>query len=394
MELVKEVQKLQGEMVENRRFLHANPETGFALSKTTAFVMDKLKEMGYAPKTCGKSVVATIEKKGKALLLRADMDALPFKEQTGLPFASKNGNMHACGHDMHTAMLLGVAKILKNHEKQLQGSIKFLFQPAEEILEGAKDALQAGVLENPTVGGAMMVHVMTALPMQSGKIVVANSGVSAPACDYFQIQVKGKSCHGSAPQNGVDALLVSAHILVALQELSAREIPAQAPTVLTIGRMQAGKAGNIIADSAILEGTFRAFDEEIRAQIKTRMSVIVQSIAKAFRARAKLSFTSGCPALSNDEKMCAFAEKEIKNQLGEELVINSSQFGASAKGMGGSEDFAYIAREVPSVMLALCAGETEKGFNEPLHHPKVRFDENALVNGVVALSACALAWRG
>ena len=120
----------------------------------------------------------------------------------------------------------------------------------------------------------------------------------------------------------------------------------------------------------------------------------VQSIAKAFRARARLSFTSGCPALSNDEKMCAFAEKEIKNQLGEELVISSSQFGESAKRMGGSEDFAYIAREVPSVMLALCAGETEKGFSEPLHHPKVRFDETALVNGVVALSGCAFSWRG
>lgn len=395
MDVLKEAKEIQDEVIEYRRYLHANAETGFALEKTTAFVKEKLNEMGYDVKDYGKGGIATNIGKGKkALMLRADMDALPIREQTGLAFASKNGNMHACGHDIHTAILLGVAKLLKRHENQLKGRVKLYFQPAEERLEGAKTGVKAGVLKDPLVGGAVMLHVMTALPMQSGKIVVASQGVSAPACDYFQIKVQGKSCHGSAPQNGVDALLASAHILVSMQELSAREIPALSPAVLTIGSMHAGKAGNVIADESVLEGTLRAFDETLRAEIKTRLNAIVKGVAKSFRAQASLVFTSGCPALFNDEKTVRFAEKELAETLGKDRVLSARDFGASAKKMGGSEDFAYIAKEVPSVMLALSAGEQGKGYSEPLHHPNTKFDESIFYVGVASFLTLALAWRG
>ena len=386
---------MQAEMVENRRWLHAHAETGFELPQTVGFIKKKLTETGCVPLDCGRAGVVTVIGKGdRAFLLRADTDALPIAEKSGLSFACKTGNMHACGHDMHTAILLGAAKLLKARERELRGAVKLLFQPAEERLEGAKDTIEAGVLQEPEVGAAMMLHVMTDTPMESGRIVVSSAGVSAPAADYFQIRVRGKSCHGSAPQNGVDALLIAAHILVALQELSAREIPASSPVVLTVGSLYAGTGGNIIADTALAEGTLRAFDEELRAKIKARMGELVRGVARALQGRARLRFTSGCPALLNDEHVCAFAERELKELFGEKEIFSSEQFSGRARGMGGSEDFAYISREVPSVMIALCAGERGKGYRYPLHHPKVKFDESALYIGAAALARCALAWKG
>ena len=392
MELIKKAQELQQELIGWRRYLHEHAETGFALEKTTAFIESELEKMGYTPQKCGRAgliAMAGARKSGRVFLLRADMDGLPIREKTGESFASKNGNMHACGHDLHAAMLLGAAKLLKERENALAGEVRLLFQPAEEILEGAKDAIEAGALER--VSGAMMMHVMTNVDLPAGTIVVSSAGVGAPAADFFAIKVQGKSCHGSAPWNGVDALTAAAHILIALQEISARELTPAMPAVLTIGSMNGGEAGNVIADLAEMKGTLRAFDEETREMVKRRLGEIAKNVAKAFRARAKVVFTSGCPTLLNDETLSAFAEREAKALLGEASVFTSKTIDEDArKKSGGSEDFAYISQKVPSVMAAIAAGETGKGYDYPLHHPKVKFDENALYMGAALYAHIAM----
>lgn len=397
-EMMAFAQSLQTAAVEHRRFLHQNAEIGFVLPKTKAFVWEKLTEMGYAPQDCGKAgVIACVgrERKGKkAFLLRADMDGLPIKEQTALPFACRSGNMHACGHDMHTSMLLCAAAVLKRFEKDLKGEVKLLFQPAEEILQGAKDVIDAGVLQSPDVGGALMMHVMTGVPMKTGCVVLPTAGIGAPSADHFTIVVRGKSCHGSAPQNGVDASVIAAHILLATQTIVAREISAMNPAVLTVGKILSGDAGNVISDRTELAGTIRAFDENARDFIKKRLTEVASGIARAFRGKAKTVFTSGCPSLVNDGEICRIASGALKEILDEKSVILSSDLagGGVEKRSGGSEDFAYISRKVPSLMLAIGAGDSEKGFSYPLHHPKTTFDENVLCLGGGAMAYVAARW--
>ncbi len=390
--ILSEAKAMQGELVCFRRYLHENAEVGFALTKTVAFVKSELEKIGCEPKSCGRSgVVATIGKGSPVFLLRADMDGLPIQERSGLRYACANGNMHACGHDLHTAALLGAAKILKKREGRIKGSIRLVFQPAEEILEGAKDVINSGVLEGVNAG--MMLHVTTGAELPTGVVVVAPKGVSAPAADYFKIETVGKGCHGSAPWNGVDALTVAARILLALQELSAREIPIATPAVLTVGTLKAEGTGNAISDRAALEGTLRAFDEGIRERVKRRMEDISKNVAKAFRAKASVSYGGGCPTLVNDGELCAFAERTAKGLLGASSVLTAEDLGKSVRvSSGGSEDFAYFSHEIPTVMLALGAGEKGKGYEYPLHHPKVKFDENALCIGAALYARIALEW--
>ncbi len=392
--MLQEGKQLQEKYTEIRRKLHQNAETGFDLPITRRIIVDTLISLGYAPKEVCGGVIATLgeKKKGKAVLLRADIDGLPVKEKTGKTYACKRGNMHACGHDMHATMLLMAAELLKAREKDLTAPVVLLFQPAEETLEGAKEVIKSGVLEAYNVGRAMMIHVLTATPLPTGSIVVTSEGISAPAADYFTIEVKGKACHGSAPQNGIDALTIAARILLGLETLSARELPTVEPFVLTVGKMQAGVAGNALPDKAAMQGTIRAFDEEVRAFAKKRLVEIAQGTAKTYRGSAKVAFTSGCPALKNDGGMSALIGEALKNAMGMDKVFYSKNLdGGVKKGLGGSEDFAYIAQEVPSVMLALSAGNVDKGYAYPLHHPKADFDESVLFVGGVAYALAALA---
>lgn len=379
--ILDEAKKLQNELVGHRRYLHEHAEVGFDLPKTYDYIKSTLQSYGYTPKKCGKAgLIATVGRKsGKTILLRADIDGLPITEKTGLAYGCKNGCMHACGHDLHATMLLGAAKLLKAHEKELKGKIKLLFQPAEELLEGAKDVLEGGLLDEPKPDVAVMLHVLTGVPIPTGTAVVASGGVSAPAADFFYIKVQGKGCHGAAPWNGVDALTVSSHILLGLQEISARELPAATPAILTVGTVQSEGADNAIADSAILKGTLRSFDEKVRKMVKKRMEQISKNIAKAFRATAETTYNGGCPTLINDEKVSFFVEEILKKTLGVERVFSSNDLGGDVRAnSGGSEDFAYISHKIPSVMVALGAGQQDKGYPYPLHHPKAAFDEGVL----------------
>ena len=392
-QILQEAAALQEEIKSHRLWLHTHAETGFDLTETKPYVKSTLTEMGYTVQECGKAgLVTTVGKPGgKVLLLRADMDALPIAEEADVDFACKNGRMHACGHDMHTAMLLGAAKILKAHESELDGMVKLMFQPAEEIFEGSKDMIASGVLENPRPDAALMIHVAAGMPLPAGTVVVSAPGVSAPAADYFTIRVHGKGCHGSAPQNGIDPLTAAAHILIALQEIHARELSASDEAVLTIGTFHAGEAGNVIPDTATMGGTIRTYDEKTRAYLKERMTAIAQSIAEAFRASAEVSFGSGCPTLVNDKDLSEKVTGYLKGLLGASHAFTTAELngGKPARG-GGSEDFAYVSHEVPSLMLALAAGEPSKGYVYPQHHPKVKFDESVLSTGAAVFVDCAL----
>lgn len=386
-ELLKEAKKIQAELVEYRRYLHQNAECGFALNKTMPYIKEQLKGMGYTPKRCGKAgLVAEVGKGKKRVLLRADTDGLPIWEESGLSYACTNGNMHACGHDLHAAMLLGAAKLLKVNENALKGCVRLLFQPAEELLEGAKNCIEAGVLEG--VDCAVMIHVLTALEVPMAEVIVSSEGVSAPAADYFSIEIKGQGCHGSSPWQGVDPLIVAAHTLLGLQNLSARELSPMQTAVLTVGSMKTGETGNALSNSATLHGTLRAFDEDVRRFVKKRMEEIAKSTAKAFRAKARVQYGGGCPTLVNDGRLSRLAYETVKELLGKG-VFTSSELGNARQNVGGSEDFAYISHAVPSVMLAVAAGKKGEGFDYPLHHPKAQFDENSLSIGAAVYAKVA-----
>ena len=398
--ILREAEAIRHHISDQRRQLHQHAETGFDLTETLAFVKRELTDMGLHPVDCGRAgVVALVggKKPGKVFLLRADMDALPIREEADVPFASQNGNMHACGHDMHTSMLLGAARLLKDHEDEIQGTVKLMFQPAEEIFEGSRDMIGAGLLEDPKVDAALMIHVMAGMPFPAGTVIVSAPGVSAPAADYFEIKVQGKGCHGSMPNTGIDPLTAAAHILIALQEIHARELAMDDRAVLTIGTMQAGTAANVIPDTVVMGGSLRTFDEETRALIKNRMTEIAEGTAKAFRAEASVTFGSGCPTLVNDKDLSRCCETYVKELLGPGKAFSVAELNAMSGGgksskSAGSEDFAYVSQQVPSIMLALASGQPEKGYGYPQHHPMVKFDESVLPGGSAVYAYTALRW--
>lgn len=399
-QLQKEAAQIQEKLVSTRRFLHTHPETGFDLKETLAFVKNELETMGYKPIACGKAGLIALaggKKEGKVFLIRGDMDALPIKEEADVKFPSTNGYMHACGHDMHTTMLLGAAQLLKKHEDEIEGTIKLMFQPAEEIFEGSQDMIEAGVLKNPKVDAALMIHVMAGMPFPAGTVVVSAPGVSAPAADYFEIKVQGKGCHGSMPNTGIDPLNAAAHILIALQEVHARELAMNDQAVLTIGTMHAGTAANVIPDTVVMGGSLRTFDEETRVFLKKRLTEIAEGIAISFRAKAEVTFGSGCPTLVNDKELSFCTERYEKELLGTKQAFSVAELNAlstndKSSKTAGSEDFAYVSQEVPSVMLALAAGQPEKGYIYPQHHPMVKFDESVLAGGSAVYAYTAMRW--
>ena len=397
--LLSEAEKISEIIIKERRTLHQIPGVEFDIGDTLAFVKKELEDMGYGPKPCGRAGLVALaggKRPGKVFLLRADMDGLPIREEADLDFASKNGRMHACGHDMHTAMLLGAARLLKEHEEEIEGTIKLMFQPAEEVFEGSRDMIESGLLENPRVDAALMIHVMANMPFPAGTVVVSAPGVSAPAADYFDIKVQGKGCHGSMPNTGVDPLTAAAHILISLQEIHARELAMGEKAVLTFGTMNAGTASNVIPDTVTMGGTLRTFDEESRSMIKTRMSEIARGVAHAFRAEAEVIFGSGCPTLVNDRDMSLCCERYVKELLGPGKAFSVTELnamgGGSSSKTAGSEDFAYVSQQVPSVMLALASGQPDKGYCYPQHHPMVKFDESALPGGSAVYAYTALRW--
>ncbi|MTI67381.1 MAG: amidohydrolase [Firmicutes bacterium] len=394
--LLNEAREIQSTIVEHRRYFHKNPETSMDLPITTEYVIKKLKEMGYEPKEICKSGVVAIaggKKPGKTFMLRADMDALPIVEENNFEFKSKNNNMHACGHDMHTAMLLGAAQLLKDYEYEIEGQVKLMFQPAEEPLIGAKNMIEAGLLENPTVDAAMMIHVTTGTPLQSGKALVLPSGIVTSNSDWFEINVQGKGGHGAMPHDTIDPINVLAHIHTALQAVNSREIAPMEDMVLTVGEIHSGTSSNIIPDTGYLRGTIRSFGKENREFIKKRLEEISTGIASTFRATANVKFSNGCPSVRNNEELVKQFTTYASELLGEEGVFDGATFADGLfEKISGSEDFGFVSELVPSIMVVLGAGSISDEYKYPPHHPKAIFDENALYFGTSLYANTAIEW--
>lgn len=382
---LKRAHALHDELVANRRHLHEHAEVGDELPMTTRYVAERLKEMGHEPVEIAKNALKAVvggKKSGKAFLLRGDMDALPLQEESGLPFACKTGAAHACGHDLHTAMLLGAARMLKERENELHGTVTLMFQPAEEIFIGAKSMIDNGILKNPDVDAAFCIHVAADKPVG---YLGYNKGYMMASTDAFQIDVHGKGCHGAMPHTGVDPINAAAHIHIALQEILSREISAAESAVITVGQFNAGTAMNIIPNLATMRGTIRAYSAATRELAIRRLKEIATGVAGTFNARADVEFAMGIPSVHCDKDMVEFmmAMLEGAGVEGFTLAERSSM---------GSEDFAFVAEAVPSAFLALGGALADESKRYAAHNPRIVFDEDCLPIGAAAYAAFAETW--
>lgn len=380
-----EAEKIKAEIIENRRTVHGFAETAFDLPQTVAFVEEKLRGLGLSPKRVGKAGISCLIGKsgGKTVLLRADMDALPMQEQTGLPFAAQNGNCHSCGHDCHTAMLLGAAQLLKEHEAELAGQVKLMFQPAEEKLAGAQDMIDNGILENPAVDAAIGLHVLVG----AGSLSEPGTLSYKPGCasfsgDAIRITIRGKDAHGSTPQLGVDAINIAAHIILALQAIPAREISCNDRDVVLVGMVQGGTSCNTNAGECVLEASVRSDSREGRAFLKQRVKEISEATAAVFRGRAEVEFVYGMPSLYNDEKLCGLVDGFCREVAGAEHVRINPE-------LSGTEDFTMVADRVPAVFLNIGAGSEAGGHVCGMHNPGMTVEEDVLPLGTAVYAHCA-----
>ncbi|MDD7363052.1 MAG: M20 family metallopeptidase [Peptoniphilus sp.] len=367
-------------LIKFRRDLHQIPEIGFDLPKTVKYVCDVLEENGipYKKIVNGSAVVALIEgeKSGKTLGLRADMDALPVKEETDLEFKSINGNMHACGHDCHTAILLTTGIILNNHRDELKGNVKLLFQPSEEKDGGAKPMIDEGCLKNPEVDYVLGQHVgVLSQEIEIGQMGFVGGPMMA-SLDEFTVDFVGQGGHGAYPHDTIDPVPMAASAILALQAFMARKVNALDSAVFTIGQVHGGTQYNIIPDSVSINGTVRCLSEEVRQQIADGCKKICTHTAESYDGKAEINYNFGYPALINDEELADKVFNGSKELFGEKNVKKLS------KPSMGSEDFAYFAQEVPAVFTFLNTSKECDGVIYPNHNPKFLVDEDILIKGV------------
>lgn len=374
-------------VVEMRRELHKIPELGINLPETEKFICNELDKMGISYKKNSAEldgvrdtgIVALIEGQNtdKVIALRADMDALPVKELSDVSYKSlTEGNMHACGHDNHMAMLLGAAKVLNDHKDKLNGSVKLFFQSGEEIITGAKMLIEGGCMENPKVTSCFGLHVWPLNPKEykTGQVVFVKGPMMASG-NRFIIRVKGVGCHGSLPHLGIDPIVAGSQILTALQTISSREFSGEEPRVLSVCQFHAGSFWNVIPDDVWMEGTIRTLDHETRAHYIKRVEEIVENTSKALRCECSVEWPDGTPVVLNDNEFTGLVENAARKVLGEENV------NMNFKPSMGNEDFAYFQERVPGTFAFLNTSNTEKDTFIPLHSPIFQVDEDILWHG-------------
>lgn len=376
-----EFEQMHQQLTAWRRALHRMPEVGMQLPQTMGFLCAELGKMGIAYTFHEHSccIEATLGQGKNCILLRADADGLPIAEAADVPFAATNANMHACGHDLHAAMLLGAAKWLKAHESEIPGRVRLLWQSGEESFRGAAAAVRTGVLNG--VQAAFSMHVIAMLPMGialTGKRPMA-------AVDGFRITLTGRGGHGSMPEAAIDPINAGVQVYLALQSLMAREVSATQEAVLTVGHFSAGQSDNIIPQEAVLEGTLRTFGAELRQRLNIRMEQIAHAVAEAYRCRCEYRKTSCCAGVVTDETVTAAAGRALAK------IAPQMQWREDAHGMG-SEDFAQIAENVPSGYVMLGAGPQAEEKRYPQHHPQIEFDENILPVGAALYAGTAMQW--
>lgn len=367
-------------LTHHRRRLHAFAECGFNLPKTLNYVKNCLQSMGYSPRLVGKGgVVCTLKavtSHAPTVLLRADMDALPLQEESRLSFRAENGNAHACGHDMHTAMLLGAAALLRAHQKELPCHVRFFFQGAEEILCGARDGIDAGVLDG--IARAFMLHCAVAVPYPTGTVLLPHAGVGAPASVFFDLTLAGESAHAGMKSAGRDALFAGATLLCEASAFAARN----GEISFSVGKFSGGSAPNVVAARATLAGTFRAYREEKVEEMRAHLLRLAKDARERFGVTATVRFGGACPPLVNDGEVLSAFTALLKKAEIPFVSPDGRSFAA--------EDFAAIAARVPALAVAITAGQRGHGYEHPLHHPKVVFDEDALPYGALLYTLGAL----
>lgn len=382
---VEGLERLQEQMVAWRRHLHQHPELSFHESETAQFVAQRLEELGVMTQRgfAGHAVIGRIvgAQPGPTVALRADMDALPIQDgKEDCAYRSRvQGVMHACGHDAHTAMLLGLAQWFAARREQLKGTVLLVFQHAEEQCPGgAVDVLASGAIEEADV--VYGVHLWSQSPV--GHVYCAPGPLMA-AADTFSIVIQGKGGHAGMPHEAVDSIVVGAHTVVALQSIVSRFTSPELPSVLTVGSMQAGSAFNVIAGECRMKGTVRTFDETTRLRIRAMMNDIARQTAAMFGAQAVVDYESGYPAVVNDEREALRFFDAAARVFPESHVHRSSMIMAA-------EDFAYYLQQKPGCYMFVGAGNADKGIVYPHHHPKFDVDEDAMLHGARLLAAMAL----
>ncbi len=386
--LHRDVDEILPGLIADRRYLHQYPELGFQEEATAGFVAERLRALGVEQVTTGVAktgvtglIHGTAPGAGKVVLLRADMDALPIQEENDVEYRSQiPGTMHACGHDTHVAMLLGTARMLMQRRDRFAGTVKLVFQPAEEGGGGAKAMIDAGVLENPHVDAAFGLHIWQGADVGT---VWARPGVAMVGADGFVITIQGKGGHGARPQSTIDPVAVGSYLVNAVQTLVSRERDPTMPEVVSICRFNAGDAANVIPDTAELGGTTRTVAQWQREEVKERLAALTAQVAAAMRATVDLRFTFGAPPLVNDPDMTRIVQAAAAEVVGPDKVEDGPL-------MVVSEDFSEFLSRVPGCFFFVGSRNSDRGLIWGHHHPRFDVDEAALAIGVETMTRATL----
>lgn len=368
--------EIQSELVSWRRDFHENPELGFEEYRTSEKIKEFLKSEGIEYKELANTGICAIIKGNgtKTIALRGDIDALPLEDKKAADYSSKiHGKMHACGHDAHTTILMGAAKILNRIKDKLNGNVKLIFEPAEETVGGARFMIKEGVLNNPSVDAVIGLHVNEEI--KAGHIGVKR-GVVHAASNPFTIIIKGKGAHGAHPDAGIDPVVIASNVIMALQTIVSREIPPTDPAVITVGTIHGGTAQNIIPEEVTISGVIRTLRTEHRAYVKQRLVEVVNGITSSMRGSCEIKIEESYPCLYNDDNMISLVESSAKEIIGPEAIETLD------KPSMGVESFAYFSMEVPSAFYFLGVRNEEKGIIHPAHGCLFDIDEEALPIGV------------
>lgn len=372
----REVADVRDRMVATRRDFHQNPELSWKEERTQRVVIERLHALGLDEirpiARTGATALITGTRPGPCVMWRADMDALPIPEKSGLSFASQNaGAMHACGHDGHMAIALGLAEVLAGQRAEMSGSVRFVFQPAEESAGGAPACIADGVLESPRVERVLGLHIAADVPL--GAVNVA-PGPFFAAPTAFRIEIRGRGGHAASPHQSVDSVVVAAHVVTALQTVVSRSVAPSEPAVLTVGKIEAGFRGNVIAESATMTGTIRSYTDPVRELLVSRTEEILAGVCAAFGAEFEFKHSTSCPPVVNDPAVTAFVIGEARRYFGEANIHGIASMGA--------DDMASFLEERPGCYFWIGARNEAKGIAGRHHDPGFVFDEDVLPLGV------------